>query len=451
MAVELTQLRGIIVGTIDAILDACKREGKDFPKLDVPAEPAEFLPDGIRNDSQVLDAITLGVAAASQLIATLQPPAMTLYTSATRGMHIRDIVKLNGTDAVKLGRILRYLATNHIFSEVEPDVFANNMISSLLDTGKVISAIQSDPVGKFDNTNGLTAWISFIADDCMKSAAYLSDTMTDPKTAHSQDPNETSIQKAFRFEGTRWEFLERPENLFMFRRYGAAMSGAAKLQPPWAVLTSYEWNTLPKGAVFVDVGSGLGNFSLEVAKIRPDLTYILEDRPPVMEKAKKYWEEQAPSISAAGNIHFIGHDFFNPQPQLPAMPDVFFMRTILHDWSDEFAVRILTNLRHAAKPDTKLLIIDTLVEYACSAQDSSALDVPGYELQDAPKPLLANLGFASIASYDLDMVMLNNLNARERTIGGFLHLLSSSGWRLVAVRKNPGNKMWWPMIIAVPA
>ncbi len=76
------------------------------------------------------------------------------------------------------------------------------------------------------------------ADDCMKSAAYLSDTMTDPKTAHSQDPNETSIQKAFRFEGTRWEFLERPENLFMFRRYGAAMSGAAKLQPPWAVLTS---------------------------------------------------------------------------------------------------------------------------------------------------------------------------------------------------------------------
>ncbi len=89
------------------------------------------------------------------------------------------------------------------------------------------------------------------------------------------------------------------------------------------------------------------------------------------------------------------------------MPDVFFMRTILHDWSDEFAVRILTNLRHAAKPDTKLLIIDTLVEYACSAQDSSALDVPGYELQDAPKPLLANLGFASIASYDLDMVVSN--------------------------------------------
>ena len=76
------------------------------------------------------------------------------------------------------------------------------------------------------------------ADDCMKSGAYLSSTLTDPVTAHSQDPNTTSIQRAFHFEGTRWEFMERPENLFMFRRYGAAMSGAAKLQPPWAVLTS---------------------------------------------------------------------------------------------------------------------------------------------------------------------------------------------------------------------
>ena len=44
---------------------------------------------------------------------------------------------------------------------------------------------------------------------------------------------------------------------------------------------------IPQGSVFADVGSGIGNFSLEVAKIRPDFTFILEDRPPVMEKARK--------------------------------------------------------------------------------------------------------------------------------------------------------------------
>ena len=37
-------------------------------------------------------------------------------------------------------RILRFLATNHWFTEVAPDVFANNLLSSLLDTGKEITS-----------------------------------------------------------------------------------------------------------------------------------------------------------------------------------------------------------------------------------------------------------------------------------------------------------------------
>lgn len=67
----------------------------------------------------------------------------------------------------------------------------------------------------------------------------------------------------------------------------------------------------------------------------------------------------------------------------------------------------MTNLRHAAKPETKLLIIDTLIEYASSTgQEANAKHrVPGYEPPEAPKPLLPNLGFSSIASYDLDMIV----------------------------------------------
>jgi len=43
------------------------------------------------------------------------------------------------------GRVLRYLATNHIFREVSPDVFAtNNRISSVLDTGKSVATIQAE-------------------------------------------------------------------------------------------------------------------------------------------------------------------------------------------------------------------------------------------------------------------------------------------------------------------
>lgn len=39
-------------------------------------------------------------------------------------------------------RFLRYLCSNHVYKEVSPDVFANNRISSLIDTGKSIEELR---------------------------------------------------------------------------------------------------------------------------------------------------------------------------------------------------------------------------------------------------------------------------------------------------------------------
>ena len=47
-------------------------------------------------------------------------------------------------DLMQIGRVLRYLATNHIFRETAPNVFANNMVSSLLDTGKDYQEIENE-------------------------------------------------------------------------------------------------------------------------------------------------------------------------------------------------------------------------------------------------------------------------------------------------------------------
>jgi hypothetical protein len=38
-------------------------------------------------------------------------------------------------------RVLRLLASNYIFTEVSPDVFVNNRLSSVLDTGKSIEEL----------------------------------------------------------------------------------------------------------------------------------------------------------------------------------------------------------------------------------------------------------------------------------------------------------------------
>jgi hypothetical protein len=42
-----------------------------------------------------------------------------------------------------LARILRLLATNHIFIESSPDVFKNNRISSMLDTMKSLEDLKA--------------------------------------------------------------------------------------------------------------------------------------------------------------------------------------------------------------------------------------------------------------------------------------------------------------------
>lgn len=54
---------------------------------------------------------------------------------------MNEIAKPTNVDPAKLARILRVLATKHIYKEVAPDTFANNRLSSLMDTGKPIADI----------------------------------------------------------------------------------------------------------------------------------------------------------------------------------------------------------------------------------------------------------------------------------------------------------------------
>jgi hypothetical protein len=72
-------------------------------------------------------------------------------------------------------RILRLLATNYIFTEVSPDVFANNRLSSVLDTGKSVEELLArlvlsllihinelsivSPESKYIGTSGITSLI----------------------------------------------------------------------------------------------------------------------------------------------------------------------------------------------------------------------------------------------------------------------------------------------------
>lgn len=81
---------------------------------------------------------------------------------------------------------------------------------------------------------------------------------------------------------------------------------------------------------------------------------------------------------------------------------VYFLRMVLHDWADDVCIRILKKIREAAGPDSELMIIDTIVDYACTDTTASA-GMPGGRVAPPPSPLLTNGGHSQIFFYLIDL------------------------------------------------
>ncbi len=97
----------------------------------------------------------------------------------------------------------------------------------------------------------------------------------------------------------------------------------------------------------------------------------------------------------------IVHDFFDSQPQTDA--SIFFIKNVLHDWSDKYSSKILKRLRDAATSNTKLVVLETIIPYACHETEDSGDGISGAVPVKAPSPLLANWGAANDLAYVIDM------------------------------------------------
>ncbi|KAJ7799277.1 O-methyltransferase, partial [Mycena olivaceomarginata] len=119
--------------------------------------------------------------------------------------------------------------------------------------------------------------------------------------------------------------------------------------------------TLPKEALIVDVGGGVGSTALQIAKATPHVRIIVQDRASVI--------KDATTVSHHINIHLTHellnltrrsvHDFFTSQPDRSVT--VFLPRWILHYWANPAAINILQTLRRAATKETKLITIEIII------------------------------------------------------------------------------------------
>ncbi|KAJ7611513.1 O-methyltransferase [Mycena polygramma] len=459
---HLRLLGELILDSIDAIEARLDAEAVEFPALADPFEPTTRA-ESVLLEAEMLTATSHIVAAASQLIAMVRSPVQTIMEnsllfhlpscmraaiesnmveiireSGSRGIHANEIAKINNTDPVKAARILRLLANHHIFTEIRPDVFTSNRLSSVLDSGKSVVELKQSPNCRHVNTSGISALILMQTDEAFKGSAYLAETFTDPATAHSVKATASPWNVATKTDAFLFDWYDRPENEHRKTRFSFAMACSTKLEPPEAILAGFNWQDLPEHSVIVDVGGGVGSTALLITKAVPHVNLVVQDRASVIEDAKAYWAEAAPELLHNGRVKLEVHNFFTPQPLKTAA--VFLLRWIMHDWADPSAVQILKHLHEAAAPETKLVTVDIILPYTCS--DACVTNrIPGAVRPPAPAPLLPNLGAASNMKYWLDFQMFVLGNCQERTLGHFVDLAAQSGWKVVEVHHIPGSSL----------
>ncbi|KAJ7918108.1 O-methyltransferase [Mycena leptocephala] len=451
---DLRLLGELILQSIQTIESRLESENLQFPALKEPLDHTCKV-EGVLLEAEISTAGSHIVAAASQLIAMVRSPVETMIENGllfhlpaciraveiireagVQGIHVDDIAKKNNTDSNKAGRILRLLANNHIFTEICPDVFSANRLSSVLDSGSSLAELQKNPDCKYKNTLGISALVLMETDEAFKGSAYLSEVFTDPTTAHSMEPNASPWNISANTDEFLFDWYDLPQNAGRKTRFSFAMACSTNLEPPGAALSGFGWTSLPRDAIIVDVGGGVGSTALILARAIPHVNIVVQDRASVIDDAKMYWAEEAPDVLESGRVTLEVHDFFTCQP--PRNVAVFFLRWILHDWADPSAVRILQTLRQAAKPETKLVTMDVIIPYTCS---DTSTDLIRSKVPEVPAPLLPNMGSASNMKYWLDLQMFVLGNCQERTLVHLVRLAHQGGWEVSEVHHINGSSL----------
>jgi hypothetical protein len=261
-----------------------------------------------------------------------------------------ELARERGVDADTLYRVLRALASDGIFEETEPGLFRNTAASELL-----ASEGWDDFAHLFGN-----AW--------MQAASAL----------------EVSGEESFsHVHGSDfWSWLAaHPQERAGFDR-AMAQGWQSRLER----LQRVAWGD---DELVVDVGGGSGSLLLALLEQHPRMRGVVFDLPETVRDAAALGER----------CRFIEGSFFEAVPH----GTTHLLSTILHDWDDESAKRILQTVRAAA--GDRLIILDSVIE-------------PGNGPDGAKW---------------LDLLMLALCRGRERSAEQWRALLGEAGWRATRI------------------
>jgi hypothetical protein len=180
--------------------------------------------------------------------------------------------------------------------------------------------------------------------------------------------------------------LDDPEVRRLFAR---AMTAVSNLSAH-AFVAVYD---VGRFRTIVDVGGGHGRLLSTILAAVPVARGVLFDLPDVVTGARD-WLAGRPERD---RIDIVGGSFFE---QIPKGGDLYVLKSILHDWQDADALRILRAVRRSMPPGSTLTLVESIVPEENSKHFAKVVDVEmlvhggGRErTRDEHRALLVRAGF----------------------------------------------------------
>ncbi len=284
-----------------------------------------------------------------------------------QGTSVGELAAKTGADADALGRVLRLLSAHGIFS-VDGDTVSHNPVSDTLRSDHPRSA------RALARMFGLPLfWETF---------GHLD---------HSVQTGRPAVEQAH--PDGLWAWLaERPDASAIFN---GAMIGKSFGQVA-GVVESFDFSRFGRIA---DVGGGRGHLLQAILAKFPQATGLLFEQPHVIDEVRAI---------ASDRLQLQAGDFF---ADVPAQSDAYILMEVIHDWTDEESVQILSAVRRAAPAGSALLLIEQL-------------------MPPTPGPHWVKM---------LDVHMMALFAARQRSKSEYDRLAEKCGFRPVGVTDTPAG------------
>lgn len=280
-----------------------------------------------------------------------------------------DLAAMTGSHEPSLHRLLRALTTIDICREVAPGRFEVTPTGALLADGA---------------PGSLRHWVLWWGRHLWPvwgNLAYSVKTGASARSLLTGQPG--------------FKHLEDPATADVFNRAMAELTAFATA----GIVQAYDFSRF--GAI-VDVGGGRGQLLASILKANSFPRGVLFDLPHAMESAGQFLRD----AGLEARTECIAGDFFE---SIPGGADLYILKSILHDWNDDRAGRILANCRRAMSPSARLLIVERIM----------------------PDRLEATPEHRSLVRTDLSMLVA--LAASERSEADFRALLDAAGFEVVRI------------------